>query len=43
MTPAKLRTKILAGERCLEKKFLILTRTFIGLDTSKTVSEIMSA
>jgi len=32
MTPAKLRTKILAGEKCLEKEFLILKRIFIGID-----------
>jgi hypothetical protein len=30
ITPAKLRTKILAGERCLDKKVLILIRIFIG-------------
>jgi hypothetical protein len=29
MTPAKLRTKILVGERCLEKKVLIRIRIFI--------------
>jgi len=38
ITPAKLRIKILEGERRLEKKFLILIWTFIGLDTSKTIS-----
>jgi hypothetical protein len=30
MTDAKLRTKILGGERCLEKKVLIRMRIFIG-------------
>jgi len=30
ITPAKLRTKILVGERCLEKKVLIRIRIFIG-------------
>jgi hypothetical protein len=29
MTAPKLRTKILAGERCLEKKFLALVGTFM--------------
>jgi hypothetical protein len=29
ITPAKLRTKILVGERCLEKKVLIRIRIFI--------------
>jgi len=38
ITAAKLRIKILEGERRLEKKFLILIWTFIGLDTSKTIS-----
>jgi len=33
ITAAKLRTKILLGERDLEKKFLILRRTFIALGT----------
>jgi hypothetical protein len=32
ITAAKLRTKILAGEKCLEKKVLILIRIFIGND-----------
>jgi hypothetical protein len=40
ITAAKLRTKILVGERCFEKKFLILTRTFIGIITSKTLSHL---
>jgi hypothetical protein len=40
MTPAKLRTKILAGERCLEKNVLILIEIFIGIDTSQTTPEI---
>jgi len=31
ITPAKLRTKILGGKRCLEKKFLILRRIFIDM------------
>jgi hypothetical protein len=35
ITPAKLRTKILVGEKCLEKKFLIRMRIFIGMDTLK--------
>jgi hypothetical protein len=34
MTPAKLRTKILVGERCLEKKVLIRIRIFIGYKSS---------
>jgi hypothetical protein len=34
MTPAKLRTKILVGERCLEKKVLIRIRIFIGFESS---------
>jgi hypothetical protein len=34
MTAAKLRTKILVGERCLEKKFLIRIRMFIGIERS---------
>jgi hypothetical protein len=34
MTPAKLRTKILAGERRLEKNVLILIRIFIGFKGS---------
>jgi hypothetical protein len=29
ITPAKLRINILAGERCFEKKFLILRRILI--------------
>jgi hypothetical protein len=37
ITPAKLRTKILVGEKCLEKKFLILKRIFIGIEPSKTL------
>jgi hypothetical protein len=36
ITAAKLRTKILAGERCLEKNVLILIEIFIGIDTSQT-------
>jgi hypothetical protein len=36
MTPAKLRTKILAGVRCFEKKFLIRMRIFIGIDILRT-------
>jgi hypothetical protein len=35
MTPAKLRTKIRVGDRRFEKKFLILTETFIGIKPSK--------
>jgi hypothetical protein len=31
MTPAKLRTKILAGDRCLEKNVLIPVRIFIDI------------
>jgi hypothetical protein len=38
ITPAKLRTKILAGEKCLEKKFLIRMRIFIGIDIFKNLS-----
>jgi hypothetical protein len=34
MTAAKLRMKILAGERCLDKKVLILIRIFIGIESS---------
>jgi hypothetical protein len=34
ITAAKLSTKILAGERCLEKKFLILTGILISINTS---------
>jgi hypothetical protein len=34
ITAAKLRTKILAGEKCLEKKVLILIRIFIGIESS---------
>jgi hypothetical protein len=34
MTPAKLRTKILAGEKCLEKNVLILIWIFIGFKSS---------
>jgi hypothetical protein len=34
MTPAKLRTKILAGEKCLEKNVLIMIRIFIGFKSS---------
>jgi len=37
ITPAKLRTKILVGEKCLEKKFLIRMRIFIGIEPSKTL------
>jgi len=33
ITTAKLRTKILVGERCLEKKFLIRIRIFIGIES----------
>ena len=36
MTPAKLRTKILVGERCLEKNVLILTRVFVSMNTRKS-------
>jgi hypothetical protein len=32
ITAAKLRTKILAGEKCLDKKVLILIRIFIDND-----------
>jgi hypothetical protein len=35
ITAAKLRTKILAGEKCLEKKVLILTEILIGIRVSK--------
>jgi hypothetical protein len=35
MTAAKLRTKILVGERCLEKNVLILRNIFIGIKLSK--------
>ena len=38
ITPAKLRTKILGGERCLEKKFLIRMRIFIGMDIFENLS-----
>jgi hypothetical protein len=38
MTAAKLRTKILEGEKCLEKKVLILIRIFI--DTSNHQSAV---
>jgi hypothetical protein len=38
ITPAKLRTKILVGEKCLEKKFLIRMRIFIGIDIFKNLS-----
>jgi hypothetical protein len=31
ITATKLRTKILAGERCREKKVLILKRILIGI------------
>jgi hypothetical protein len=34
MTATKLRTKILVGERCLEKKVLIRIRSFIGFKSS---------
>jgi hypothetical protein len=34
ITAAKLRTKILAGERCREKKVLILTEISISINTS---------
>jgi len=34
ITPAKLRTKILAGEKCLEKNVLIFMRIFIGFKSS---------
>jgi hypothetical protein len=34
ITPAKLRTKILVGERCLEKKVLIRIRILIGIESS---------
>jgi hypothetical protein len=37
ITPAKLRTKILVGEKCLEKKFLIRMRIFIGMDVLKSL------
>jgi hypothetical protein len=35
ITPAKLMTNILVGERCLEKKFFIRIRIFIGMDALK--------
>jgi hypothetical protein len=35
ITAAKLRTKILVGEKCLEKKALILTKTLFGIRSSK--------
>jgi hypothetical protein len=35
ITAAKLRTKILAGEKCLEKKVLILTEILIGIRLSR--------
>jgi hypothetical protein len=34
ITPAKLRTKILAGEKCLDKKVLILIWILIGFKSS---------
>jgi hypothetical protein len=34
ITPAKLRTKILVGGRCLEKNVLIRIRIFIGIENS---------
>jgi hypothetical protein len=34
ITAAKLRMKILAGEKCLEKNVLILIRIFIGIERS---------
>jgi hypothetical protein len=34
ITAAKLRTKILVGDKCLEKKVLILRRIFIGFNVS---------
>jgi hypothetical protein len=37
MTPAKLRAKILAGERRFEKKFLIRIRIFIRMDVLKSL------
>jgi hypothetical protein len=37
ITPIKLRTKILVGERCLEKKFLTRMRIFIGMDIIKNL------
>jgi hypothetical protein len=40
ITPAKLRTKILVGEKCLEKKFLILNRIFISMDFFENLSTI---
>jgi hypothetical protein len=39
ITPAKLRTKILGGERCFDKKFLILIRMLIMLNVSRLLSE----
>src|SRR4030042_6686854 len=38
ITPAKLRINILAGERCLEKKFLTRIRIFIRVETFKNLS-----
>jgi hypothetical protein len=35
ITAAKLRTKILVGEKCLEKKVLILREILIGIRLSK--------
>jgi len=35
ITPAKLKTKILAGDKCLEKKVLILTEILIGISAVK--------
>jgi hypothetical protein len=35
MTPAKLRTKILVGERRLEKNVLVLRRILLGIRSSK--------
>jgi hypothetical protein len=40
ITPAKLRTKILGGERCFDKKFLILIRMLIMLNVSRLLSEL---
>jgi hypothetical protein len=36
ITAAKLRTKILVGDKCREKKFLILKRIFIAINDAKS-------
>jgi len=35
ITAAKLRTKILVGEKCLEKKVLVLRKILLGIKSSK--------